>query len=71
MWGGANLCYFMATNGLTQSISYPISAGGPPVFASFWGVFLYKEVKGIKNLSILTIGIGIAIAGCVLVGLSF
>lgn len=71
MWGAANLCYFMATNALTQSISYPISASGPPIFASLWGIFLYKEIKGLRNFAFLLSGFALAIAGSVLVGLSF
>lgn len=71
MWGGANLCYFMATNALSQSISYPISAAGPPIFANLWGVFLYKEIKGAKNFIFLLGGFALAIGGSVLVGLSF
>ena len=71
MWGLANLCLFFSVNALNQAISYPISCSGPPIVASLWGVLLYREIKGLKNLIFLMIGFAISITGSVLTGLSF
>jgi glucose uptake protein GlcU len=71
MWAAANILYFMSTNALTQAISYPISNSGPPIVASLWGIFLYKEVKGLRNFAFLLSGFAFAITGSVLVGVSF
>lgn len=70
MWGVANVCYFLATNALNQAISFPISNCGPPIVASFWGIVLYKEIKGIRNLLILGTGFSVAIAASLLIGFS-
>ena len=70
MWGVANVCYFLATNALNQAISFPISNCGPPIVASFWGIILYKEIKGKRNLLILGIGFSVAIAASLLIGFS-
>lgn len=71
MWGIANICYFNANNVLTQAITFPIANSGPPIVANLWGVFLYKEIKGLKNILYLLGGFTVALTGAVLCGLSF
>jgi len=71
MWGCANICFFLATNALTQAISYPISTTGPSIVASIWGIFLYKEIRGKKNFIFFIAGSILALIGYVLCGLSF
>ncbi len=71
MWGLASLCLFFSVNALNQAISFPISCSGPPIVASLWGVLLYREIKGLKNLIFLLVGFVISITGAVLTGLSF
>ena len=71
MWGIANVCFFFAVNALNQAVSFPISNSGPPIVASLWGIFLYKEIKGKKNFLLLLTGFTISIVGSVLTGLSF
>ena len=71
MWSLANVCFYLSVNALSQAISYPISNSGPPIVASLWGVLLYKEIKGVRNLLILLAGFAVSITGAVLTGLSF
>ncbi len=71
MWGVANIFYFLSLNAITQSVSFPISNSGPPIFSNIWGIFLYKEIRGVKNFAFLLGGFAFAIAGSILCGLSF
>ena len=71
MWGVANICYFNANNVLSQAIIFPISNSSPPIIANLWGVFLYKEIKGAKNILFLLGGFAVALTGAVMSGLSF
>ena len=70
MWGIANSAFFVANTALSQAISFPIVSAGPPVIASLYGVLLYKEVKGRRNLLFLICGFSCTIAGSILCGLS-
>ncbi len=71
MWGIANIFYFLSLNAISQAVSFPISNSGPPIFSNIWGIFLYKEIRGIKNFVFLLGGFAFAITGSILCGLSF
>jgi hypothetical protein len=70
-WALGDICYFLAAGALSQAISFPISAIGPPVVSGLWSVILYKEVKGVRNLGFLISGIFLAFVASILIGLSF
>lgn len=70
LWGIANTAYFIATDVLSQSVTFPIANSGPAVVAFILGLF-YREIKGRKNLFILSAGLFIAIAGIICCGLSY
>lgn len=70
MWGIGNSAFFLANNALTQAITFPIVSSGPSIVANLWGVFLFKEVTGIRNFVILVIGFAFAIAGSICCGIS-
>ena len=71
MWGIANIFYFLSLNAISQAVSFPIANSGPPIFSNIWGIFLYKEIRGIKNFMFLLGGFAFAITGSILCGLSF
>ncbi len=71
MWALASVTFYLSVNCLSQAVSYPISNSGPSVISNIWSVFYYKEIKGGKNLLILSGGFIFAIIGAVLCGLSF
>jgi hypothetical protein len=71
MFAVATACFYLSVNALDQAISSPIGNCGPPIIASLWGVFFYKEITGRKNLVILCFGFAVSIVGAVLTGLSF
>ncbi|KAE9412077.1 hypothetical protein Angca_003822, partial [Angiostrongylus cantonensis] len=53
-----------------QTIAYPILAKAPGVIVSLWAVFLFKEIKGCRNLTALSVGILVTITGIVLISVS-
>jgi glucose uptake protein GlcU len=48
----------------------PISAVGPPVVSTVFGVFFYQEIKGKRNFTFLIIGFLMALAAAILIGMS-
>ncbi|KAK3801140.1 hypothetical protein RRG08_006860 [Elysia crispata] len=71
MWGIATACWFVANSKLSVSISYPIVSTGPCTVASlFWGVCVFKEIRGVRNIAILVSGFIVMTAGALLAGVS-
>ena len=70
IWACANSLFLIANSSLSQAVTFPIGASGPPIVASLYGILLYKEVKGKRNIIILCIGFSVGIAGSILSGLS-
>lgn len=70
MWGIATSCWFVANRSLSIPVAFPIVTAGPSVVASLWGVLVFKEITGKRNLLILMLGFSIAIGGAVLAGVS-
>ncbi|KAI1712913.1 transmembrane family of transporters domain-containing protein [Ditylenchus destructor] len=70
IWSIGQLAWFIANDKLSQSISFPINAMMPGVFAALWSIFYYREIKGRRNMIILTVAILITSTGACLVGLS-
>ena len=70
MWGISNSSFFLANNALTQSTTFPIVSSGPSAVSALWGILLYKEIKGVKNLLILAVGFAFVLGGSILCGIS-
>jgi glucose uptake protein GlcU len=70
LWGIANTAFFIATDILSQSVTFPIANSGPAVVAFILGLF-YREIKGFRNLATLALGLFVAIAGIICSGLSY
>ena len=43
---------------------------GPGIVSAAWGVFVFHEIQGKRNFAILATAILLALAGCVLIGVS-
>ena len=54
MWAVAQTSWFVANENLGFVVSFPLISTGPGLVASLWGVFLYKEIRGRKNLMVLS-----------------
>jgi glucose uptake protein GlcU len=70
MWGIANSLFLIANSTLSQAVTFPIGASGPPIVATLWAIFKYKEIKGKRNFIILSIGFSIGLLGAIFSGLS-
>ncbi|VDM56634.1 unnamed protein product [Angiostrongylus costaricensis] len=66
----ATYCFFLANQHLDQTIAYPILAKAPGVIVSLWAVFLFKEIKGCRDLTALSVGILVTITGITLISVS-
>lgn len=53
----------MANHYLSAVVSFPIITAGPGFIAAMWGVFVFKEIKGLKNYIILAVAFCIILAG--------
>lgn len=66
-WAIAQLCWFIANQNLSTVVSFPMITTGPGIIASCWGILLYGEIKGMKNLGIFFSAFGVAIIGIILI----
>ncbi|KAL8576337.1 hypothetical protein ACOMHN_048904 [Nucella lapillus] len=71
MWAIATGCWFIANKALSEPVAFPIISTVPGAIASlFWGVFVFKEIKGRKNILILLGAVSVTTAGAILAGIS-
>ncbi|KAJ8297482.1 hypothetical protein KUTeg_024013 [Tegillarca granosa] len=70
MWGIATCGWFVANKVLSEPVAFPIVTTVPAIVASIWGVFVFREIKGTRNIAILLLGMTIAVTGAVLAGFS-
>merc|ERR1739848_416235 len=55
LWGIAQVCWFKANAVLSYVVAFPIIVGIPGVIAALWGVVLFGENRGRKNMALLGI----------------
>jgi glucose uptake protein GlcU len=53
LWGIAQVCWFKANAVLSYVVAFPIIVGVPGVIAALWGVVLFGENRGRKNMFLL------------------
>ncbi|XP_059141078.1 transmembrane protein 144-like isoform X2 [Physella acuta] len=71
MWGIATACWFIANAELSEAVSFPIVSTAPCAIASlFWGVLIFREVRGLRNIAILLVAFCIMTSGVILAGFS-
>ncbi|OWF41287.1 transmembrane protein 144-like [Mizuhopecten yessoensis] len=70
MWAIATSAWFLANKVLSNAVAFPIVTTIPAVIASVWSVFVFKEIKGIRNIGILLVGFCFSGGGAILAGLS-
>eukprot|EP01100_Stratorugosa_tubuloviscum_P014902 TRINITY_DN824_c0_g1_i2.p1 TRINITY_DN824_c0_g1~~TRINITY_DN824_c0_g1_i2.p1 ORF type:complete len:364 (+),score=164.25 TRINITY_DN824_c0_g1_i2:43-1092(+) len=70
LWAIAQISLFIANENLDIVIAYPIVCTGPGLVAALWGVLLFKEIQGKRNLSLLIGSFSLTVIGVVLITLS-
>lgn len=70
IWACANIAFLYANTVLSQAITFPIAGSTPSYLASLYGIFLFKEISGLKNFLVLISGFIINTLGAILCGLS-
>ena len=70
LWSTGMLGCFVANDNLSQAVSFPIIGSMPGVCAALWSVFYFKDIRGRRDLILLSIAVGLTCLGALLVGLS-
>lgn len=70
IWAIAQSSWFIANQKLGLITSYPIISTGPGIIASLWGLLVFGEIKGARNLWILLGAILVSISAVTLITLS-
>jgi len=70
IWGVSQACWFVANENLGVTTAYPIITTGPGIVASLWGVVVFREIKGKRNLYMLMLAFFISFIAIMLICLS-
>jgi len=70
MWGCAQVGWFQANGVLSYVVAFPIIVGVPGVIAALWGIALFGENKGRRNMGLLASVIVVQAAGVLCIALS-
>lgn len=69
-WGLAQAGGFIANANLGLTTSFPIICTGPGVVGSLWGIFAFKEIRGLRNYLWLGAAFTLTFLGIILITLS-
>lgn len=70
LWGIAEIAWFFANGQLGFTVTFPIISCGPGFVGAFWGIFLFNEISGIRNFTLLGLAILITVPALVMVAMS-
>jgi glucose uptake protein GlcU len=70
MWGIAMVGWFLANQRLSLAVSFPVITAGPGFVSSAWGIFIFREIKGWKNITLYFVAFLVSLCGQVMDGLS-
>lgn len=71
LWAIAMIAWFVANQKLTSlSVTFPIITSTPGLVASLWGVVVFGEIRGRRNLSTLAGAFGLTVTSCLLIAFS-
>ncbi|KAH8066177.1 carbohydrate transmembrane transporter [Aureococcus anophagefferens] len=70
IWGLSDICWFVANEALSFSVSFPLVTSGPGFVAAAWGIFVYGEIAGAANFRVLGLAFVILVVACALIVVS-
>lgn len=70
MWGIAEIAWFVANGKLGFAVAFPLICSGPGFVGSMYGIFLFREIKGKRNISTLVVAFLITVPGLICIALS-
>lgn len=70
MWAIAQVGFFIANRHLSLAVSFPIVSTCPGVVGALWGVFVFREIRGRRNILILLVAFAVTFAGVIMNALS-
>ncbi|ELT94008.1 hypothetical protein CAPTEDRAFT_3325 [Capitella teleta] len=70
MWAIADASWFIANSALSEAVSFPIITSGPGIIGAMWGILMFKEIQGKRNILLVILAASFTIAGAVLTGFS-
>lgn len=70
IWGVGVSCFQFSNSVLSQAVTFPIALGLQSLMGVLYGVFLFKEIRGERNLVILILGFIATVSGTTLCGIS-
>jgi len=65
LWAMAMISWFIANGALELIIAYPIVTVMPGVIASLWGIIVFKEISGSRNVIYFILGFVFVIASVI------
>ncbi|KAL1777536.1 transmembrane protein 144 [Sigmodon hispidus] len=63
LWAIATCCWFIANHSLSAVISFPVITAGPGFIAALWGIFIFKEIQGLRNYLLMTLAFCVILTG--------
>ncbi|KAL5460464.1 hypothetical protein EMCRGX_G033915 [Ephydatia muelleri] len=63
MWGIAMVGFFVANQHLSLGASMPLCSAGPGFVSSAWGILVYREIKGKRNIGLYFFAFLISVCG--------
>jgi len=70
LWAIADISWFITNSNLSLVIAFPIITTGPGIIASLWGIFMFKEIQGLKNFVFLALAFCVTVAAVVCISIS-
>jgi len=70
LWAVGQICFFGANSILPFVVTFPIIGSGPGIVGALWGIIVFKEIRGGRNLLFFGMATLLAALGITMIVLS-